>query len=132
VKLLLDTHTFLWFAGRQQYALLPQATRDVLEDGANSLFLSYASIWELAIKVSIGKLQLSEPVADLVRFQQTQTGLQLLPYQLHQLDLLERLPFHHNDPFDRMLIAQALAEGMTVVGVDAAFDRYGVNRLWLT
>ena len=71
MNLLLDTHTFLWFAGRQQYALLPQPTRDVLEDGDNALFLSYASIWELAIKVSIGKMQLTESVADLVRFQQT-------------------------------------------------------------
>lgn len=63
MNLLLDTHTFLWFAGRQQSALLPQATRDVLEDGTNTLFLSLASIWELAIKVSIGKLQLTEPAA---------------------------------------------------------------------
>ena len=132
MKLLIDTHTFLWFAGRQQYALLPQPTRDVLEDGDNALFLSYASIWELAIKVSIGKMQLTESVADLVRFQQTRVGLQLLPCELGHFDLIEHLPFHHKDPFDRLLIAQAQVEGLTIVGVDAAFDSYGVNRLWLT
>ncbi|HEX4948432.1 MAG TPA: type II toxin-antitoxin system VapC family toxin [Blastocatellia bacterium] len=132
MKLLLDTHTFLWFAGRQQYALLPQATKDLLEDQANILFLSYASIWELAIKVSIGKMQLTESVADLVRFQQAKIGLQLLPLQLAHLDLIEHLPFHHKDPFDRLLIAQAQVEGLIVVGVDAAFDAYGVNRLWLS
>ena len=132
MNLLLDTHTFLWFAGRQQYALLPQATKDVLEDGANTLYLSYASTWEIAIKVSIGKMQLTEPIADLVRFQQAKIDLHLLPFKLDHLDLIERLPFHHKDPFDRLLIAQTLVEGFTVVSIDAAFDAYGVNRIWLT
>jgi PIN domain nuclease of toxin-antitoxin system len=132
VKLLLDTHTFLWFAGRQQAALLPQATREVLEDGTHDLFLSLASVWELAIKVSIGKMQLTEPVADLVRFHQSNSGIQLQPITIAHLDLIERLPFHHKDPFDRLLIAQSLVENLTVVSIDAAFDRYGVNRLWLT
>lgn len=132
MKLLLDTHTFLWFADRQQYALLPQPTKDLLEDQAHTLYLSYASAWEIAIKVSIGKMTLTESVADLIRFQQSKIDLQLLPFELAHLDLIERLPFHHNDPFDRMLIAQAQIEGMTVVGVDAAFDRYGIQRLWLT
>lgn len=131
MNLLLDTHTFLWFAGRQQYALLPQPTRDVLEDGANTLFLSYASVWELAIKVSIGKMQLTEPVADLVRFQQATLGIQLLPCSLAHFDLVERMPFHHKDPFDRLLIAQTLVEGFSIVSIDAAFDAYGVNRIWL-
>ena len=132
MNLLLDTHTFLWFAGRQQYALLPTATRDVLEDRANTLSLSYASVWEIAIKISVGKLQLTEPVTDLVRFQQAKIDLQLLPFKIDHLDLVERLPFHHKDPFDRLLIVQAQVEGFTVVSIDAAFDRYGVNRLWLT
>jgi PIN domain nuclease of toxin-antitoxin system len=122
VNLLLDTHAFLWFAGRQQSALLPQATRDVLEDGANTLFLSLASIWELAIKVSIGKMQLAEPVADLVRFHQINSGIQLQPIAVSHLDLIERLPFHHKDPFDRLLIAQSLVENLPVVSIDAAFD----------
>lgn len=132
MNLLLDTHTFLWFAGRQQSTLLPVATREVLEDGANTLLLSLASIWELAIKVSIGKMQLTESVADLVRFHQINSGIQLQPIAITHLDLIERLPFHHKDPFDRLLIAQSLVENLAIVSIDAAFDRYGVNRLWLT
>ena len=132
MKLLLDTHSFLWAAGRQQFALLPQATKDVLEDGTNTLLLSVASIWELAIKASLGKLQLSESVADLVRFQQANSGIQLLPITLTHIELVETLPFHHKDPFDRLLIAQAQAENLTIVSIDAAFDPYGVKRLWLT
>ena len=131
MNLLLDTHTFLWFAGRQQYTLLPDATREILEDENNSLFLSYASIWELTIKVSIGKMKLTETISDLVIFQQTRIDLHLLPFQLKHFDLIERLPFHHKDPFDRLLIAQAQVEGLTIVGIDAVFDQYGVNRIWL-
>lgn len=132
MRLLLDTHTFLWFAGRQQYVNLPPATSEILEDNTNLLFLSYASVWELSIKASIGKLQLTESVADLVRFQQARTRLQLLPLELDHLELFERLPFHHKDPFDRLLIAQAQAENLTIIGIDTAFDSYGVKRLWLT
>jgi PIN domain nuclease of toxin-antitoxin system len=132
VKLLLDTHTFLWATGRQQFALLPQATKEVLEDGTNTLLLSVASIWELAIKISIGKLQLRESVSDLVRFQQANSSIQLLAITLAHIELIETMPFHHKDPFDRLLIAQAQVENLTVVSVDSAFDPYGVKRLWLT
>lgn len=132
MNLLLDTHTFLWVAGRQQFALLPQATKEVLEDGANTLWLSLASVWELAIKVSTGKLQLKEPVTDLIQFQQNHSGIRLLPISLAHLALIETLPFHHKDPFDRLLIAQAQAENMRIVSVDTAFDLYSVSRLWLT
>lgn len=131
MNLLLDTHTFLWFAGRQQYTLLPGATREILEDESNSLFLSYASIWELTIKVSIGKMKLTETISELVQFQQARIDLHLIPFHLKHFDLIETLPFHHKDPFDRLLIAQAQVEGLTIVGVDAVFDQYGVKRIWL-
>jgi PIN domain nuclease of toxin-antitoxin system len=75
---------------------------------------------------------LKEPVVDLVQFQQNRSGIRLLPITLSHLELIETLPFHHKDPFDRLLIAQAQAENLLVVSVDAAFDPYGVNRLWLT
>lgn len=132
MNLLLDTHTFLWVAGRQQFALLPQATKEMLEDGANTLWLSLASVWELSIKVSTGKLQLKEPVTDLVQFQQSQSGIRLLPITLAHLELIETLPFHHKDPFDRLLIAQAQAENLTVISIDSTFDLYGIKRLRLT
>lgn len=68
MKLLMDTHTFLWFAGQQQSANLPQATKDLLEDGSNEVFLSLASAWELGIKISIGKITLTEPLSRLIQF----------------------------------------------------------------
>lgn len=83
-------------------------------------------------QVSIGKMQLTEPVADLVRFQQINNDLQLQPITIAQLDLIERLPIHHKDPFDRLLIAQAQVEHLTLVSIDPAFDSYGIDRLWLT
>ena len=98
----------------------------------NRLFLSYVSPWETAIKVSIGKLNLPEPIGRIVQTEIINNGINLLDVKLAHLDLIERLPFHHKDPFDRLLIAQAQVEGLTIVGIDEVFDQYGVNRLWLT
>jgi PIN domain nuclease of toxin-antitoxin system len=130
MKLLLDTHTFIWFVFNAPD--LPLPTRELLEDQASELYFSHASVWEMAIKVSIGKLHFSTKVTDLVTVQAQKDDILLLPIKLPHLELIESLPLHHKDPFDRLLIAQAQVEGLTVVGVDAAFDRYGVNRLWLT
>lgn len=132
MKLLLDTQAFLWFAGQQQSAKLPAATRQLLEDSNNILLLSLASVWEMAIKASTGKLELAEPVGQLVRFQMRANDIQLLPITLPQLDLIETLPLHHKDPFDRLLIAQAQVEQLPIVSVDPALDDYGVKRIWLT
>jgi PIN domain nuclease of toxin-antitoxin system len=129
MKLLLDTHTFIWFVFNAPE--MPAATRDLLEDAASELYFSHASVWEMAIKVSIGKLSFSTKVTDLVSHQAQQDDIQLLPTRLAHLELIETMPLHHKDPFDRLLIAQAQVENLTVVGVDAAFDPYGVKRLWL-
>lgn len=131
MNLLLDTHTLLWFAVARLGNNLPQPTRELLEEQSNNLYLSCASPWEAAIKVSIGKLQLPQPIQQIVQTEITNNGLTLLDIKLAHLDLIERLPFHHKDPFDRLLIAQAQVEGLTIVSIDAAFDAYGVNRLWL-
>ncbi len=85
----------------------------------------------MAIKVSIGKLNFSTKVTELVVAQTQKDDIQLLPIKLSHLELIESLPLHHKDPFDRLLIAQAQAEKLTVVSIDAAFDPYGVHRLWL-
>lgn len=132
MNLLLDTHTFLWFADQQQSANLPLATKGLIEDQQNSVFLSLASAWELAIKVSIGKITLSEPVRALIEFHVTTNDIRLLPLSLPHIDLLEKMPFHHKDPFDRLLIAQAKVESLALVSADKLFDSYGVNRLWPT
>ena len=128
MKLLLDTHTFIWFVFNAPD--LPLPTRELLEDQASELYFSHASAWEMVIKVSLGKLHFSTKVADLVTAQTQKDNIQLLPIELPHLALIESLPLHHKDPFDRLLIAQAQVEGLTVVGVDAAFDAYGVSRLW--
>ncbi len=132
MKLLLDTHTFLWFVVAKFNQFLPQPTKDLLEDGTNELYLSVASVWETAIKVSIGKLNLPQPMAQIVEAQVQNNSVSLLPITLAQLDLIEVMPFHHKDPFDRLLIAQSQAENTPLVSIDAAFDAYGVNRIWLT
>lgn len=132
MNLLLDTHTFLWFAIASLGGNLPEPTRELLEERSNRLYLSCVSPWEAAIKISIGKLQLPQPIRQIVQTEIRDNGLILLDIKLAHLDLIERLPFHHKDPFDRLLIAQAQIEGFVIVSVDAAFDAYAANRLWLT
>lgn len=131
MNLLLDTHTFLWFsvAGLEQD--LPEATRDLLEDPSHSLYVSPVSIWETAIKVSIGKLNLPMRIVQIFELQAQVNNIQLLSLKLLHLDLIETLPVHHKDPFDRLLAAQALTEQFHFVSTDGIFDQYGVQRLWL-
>ena len=131
MKILLDTHAFLWFAEENVSSLLPVPTKDLLEDGANDLYLSLASVWEVAIKVSIGKLRLPEPIVNIVNFQTKRNGIRILQTKLEHLDVVETLPLHHKDPFDRLLVAQAQVEGLFVVSIDPALDLYGINRIWL-
>jgi PIN domain nuclease of toxin-antitoxin system len=130
MRLLLDTHTFIWFVYNAQD--LPDKTRELLEDDSTELNLSLASVWEMAIKVSIGKLQLGEKVTDLVANQMTKDEIELLPINLPHLNLIETLPLLHKDPFDRLLIAQSQVENIAIVSIDEAFDSYRVNRIWLT
>lgn len=128
MRLLLDTHTFLWFiAGSKS---LSQNARDLIEDVANEKFVSAASIWEIAIKHSIGKLPLAAPFRTLIPQQLALNGFDLLPITVSQLSLLVALPFHHRDPFDRLLIARSLVDNLFLVSTDAKFDAYGVQRLW--
>jgi PIN domain nuclease of toxin-antitoxin system len=128
MRLLLDTHVFLWFI--MGSANLSTGARTVIEDEANESFLSVASLWEMAIKVSLGKLTLSAPLDALIPQQLGLNGIELLGIQIAHASVVSALPFHHRDPFDRLLIAQAIVEGMPVISADAAFDTYPVKRLW--
>jgi PIN domain nuclease of toxin-antitoxin system len=128
VNLLLDTHTFLWFC--QDDRALSKTARTTIEDPANSKFVSVASCWELAIKAGLGKLNLGEPSATYIPNALARTGIQLLPIDLSHATAVESLPLHHKDPFDRMLIAQAMIEAMPIVSKDPVFDLYGVTRMW--
>lgn len=128
MRLLLDTHTFLWFVGDDDK--LSATARLLIEDGDNEVMVSLASIWEIAIKVSIGKLLLAEPVESFVNAQIERNDLQLLPIHLSHAIKVATLPFHHRDPFDRLLVAQGLVEQLPIVGADNVFNDYGIRRIW--
>lgn len=128
MKLLLDTHTFLWFI--EGSLNLSDVARNLIEDQANQRFLSVASLWEMSIKVSIGKLELGMTFAELVEREVYGNAIELLEIQPEHLDELAKLPFHHKDPFDRLMIAQSLAEKISIVTKDSAFGSYPVTLLW--
>ena len=128
MKLLLDTHAFLWFVWDDP--LLSAAAKALIEDPANRKLVSVASAWEIAIKAGVGKLSLDAPVSVFVPRELAANGFGLLEIALAHATAVEALPMHHRDPFDRLLVAQVVAEGLTLVSADAAFDPYGVTRLW--
>jgi PIN domain nuclease of toxin-antitoxin system len=124
MRLLLDTNVVLWaLAGS---ARVPAAVRDAICDPANEVLVSVISAWEMAIKRSMGKLPVPADLASWLPQQLAHDGYALLDAKLQHVLAVERLPRHHGDPFDRLLIAQAQVEGLTIVTGDAMFDRYGV------
>ena len=128
MNLLLDTQALLWYL-RNDSRLSPDA-RGAIEGPGNLKFVSVVSGWEIAIKTSLGKLRLTLPFKELFPSHVEAQGFQILPVQSRHLHPLVDMPRHHGDPFDRLLVAQALMEDFTVVGNDAAFDAYGVRRIW--
>jgi PIN domain nuclease of toxin-antitoxin system len=128
MKVLIDTHTFLWLI--EDHPHLSTAARSIFADSANEVFLSIASVWEMAIKVSLNKLQLNASFEHFITQNVPKNNVQLLPVTLPHLVQVSALPFHHRDPFDRLIIAQSIVENIPIVGVDAAFDAYPITRLW--
>ncbi len=127
MRLLLDTHAFLWFIDDDPR--LSAKAKSLIESDAD-LLLSAASLWEIAIKVSLGKLTLAQPFASFLPEQLTKNAVEILPISLAHLGAVAALPFHHRDPFDRLLIAQAMVEQTAIVSADASFDAYSARRLW--
>ena len=128
MRQLIDTHTFLWFVwdnGRLSDGVVAK-----IEDPANETLLSMASAWEIAIKVSIGKLTLTQPLDQFLPRQLDRNGIALLPVSLSDVCRVSSLPFHHRDPFDRMIAAQCLGGGIPLFSGDPVFDAYGVQRYW--
>lgn len=127
MKLLVDTHAFLWFMAGD--ARLSASARDALEDDDAEWWVSAASVWEMTIKWSLGRLTLpgtaDEYIADKV-----QSGLRVLSIDWMHAAAVARLPFHHRDPFDRLLIVQAQTERLAVVTADPVFAKYGVEVVW--
>jgi PIN domain nuclease of toxin-antitoxin system len=128
VKFLLDTHTFLWL--ESDPAQLSATAAATLADPNNIPLLSYASVWEIQIKVQIGKLQITTPLTTYIQAQQQTNQLVLLPIELRHIFALDRLPLHHRDPFDRLLIAQSLSEGIPILSRDSMFSRYPLKVIW--
>jgi PIN domain nuclease of toxin-antitoxin system len=126
--LLLDTHTLLWFIGNDPR--LSSTAKALIEDPGNRVFVSIVSCWEIAIKAGRGKMKFSEPSRTLLERELPANDLELLPITLEHATEVESLPPHHKDPFDRLLIAQAIIEGIPILGVDAVFDAYPVQRIW--
>ena len=128
MRLLLDTHAFIWLDEASEK--LSDKALTACRDTSNTLHLSLASIWEMQIKIQTGKLTLQEPLGQLIRRHQSQNGLTLETIVLPDILHLETLPFHHRDPFDRMIIAQTMQRGFHVVTVDEKFAAYGVPLFW--
>lgn len=128
MKVLLDTHVFLWYALGDNHLSSP--ARALIDDPANDKFVSPATYWELAIKISVGKYRLHQPYEDFLRDNIDGNGFVILPIHWRHTARLTNMAYHHRDPFDRPLIAQALAESMAIVSADPVLDPYGIQRLW--
>lgn len=125
---LLDTHTFLWFINDDP--LLSASAKTLIEAPENIIYLSVASVWEMAIKVSLGKLEISSPFTNFVEEQLHENSIALLDVKITHTGIVTSLPFYHRDPFDKLIIAQSQSENFPIIGKDEIFDAYGINRRW--
>lgn len=124
---LLDTHAFLWYLADDPQ--LPAYAKACIENPNHEIYVSIASFWEITIKHALGKLRLKTPIVEIHAVTQQQE-ITILPITIQHLVRLQTLPFHHRDPFDRLLIAQSLAEGLDLLSGDRAFAVYPVQCLW--
>ena len=128
MKILLDTHAFLWFV--MDSPKISKRATSLIESTENEVYLSVASVWEMAIKVSIGQLRIDESFEDFIMPELKSNQFSLLNIEVRHLGKIVNLPFHHRDPFDRLLAAQSLTMNMPILSRDTAFDLYDVERLW--
>ncbi len=128
MRVLLDTHAFIWWARND--AALSRRARATIAGGANECLFSIASAWEIAIKVSLGKLPVSGRLDQVIPEQLAANGISMLPIEIAHVARVSTLPFQHRDPFDRLLAAQALEEKIAIVSADEVFESYRVKRIW--
>jgi PIN domain nuclease of toxin-antitoxin system len=128
MKLLLDTHVLIWWS--LDSAKLTKKIYELLTDPDNTLVVSIASIWEMQVKVQLGKLDLDKKVSELIAHQQQVNNLGILQIDPVHVYALENLPNEHRDPFDRIIIAQSIVEAIPLLSADKVFDRYPVERIW--
>ena len=128
MKLLFDTHAFIWWDSAP--ANLPASVLALCQDPANILLLSVVSAWEMQIKSHLGKLKFASPLGEIFAGQQQANNIEILPITLDHVLNLETLPDHHKDPFDRLLVAQALAEDARLISDDPMIQQYPVKLAW--
>ena len=128
MKVLLDTHTFIWWDSEPEK--LSSTVLTLCRDRTNILLLSMASVWEMQIKLQLGKLKLNLPLAEIIENQRQTNNIEILPIGLTHVLALDSLPSHHKDPFDRLLIAQANVEDTILVSRDPVFTHYPVEVVW--
>ena len=128
MELILDTHTFIWFVNGDKN-LTTKAREAIEEYPSNFSYISIASLWEMAIKISLDKLEIRYPFEQILT-QLYENGFEILPITFEHVLVVSELPFHHRDPFDRLIVAQAMTEKMTIISKDESFDDYEVKRLW--
>ena len=125
---LLDTHAFIWFIeGNEDLSI---AAREAIEDPEHQRFLSIASLWEMSIKASLGKLQVTRPISQLIKKHVEGNDIQVLSINGKHLDAMIDLPMHHRDPFDRLMLAQSTVEDLVLISRDGYFKSYDVDVLW--
>lgn len=131
MQLLIDTHVLIWFLEGSN--LLAASSRQIIASPANNVFVSIASIWEIAIKISVGKLILAKPLADVIK-QIAAENIEILPISPEHALQVSTLPFHHRDPFDRIIVSQAIVENIDFISTDTIFDDYlkglPIKRIW--
>ncbi len=127
-SMLLDTHTMLWFFWDDPRLSAP--AKELVKNADNRKLVSIASCWEIAIKVGLGKLELGEPSLSFLSREIARNNFELPPISLDHATAVEGLAAHHRDPFDRLLIAQAIVKRVSLVSADSVFDQYGVSRSW--
>ena len=127
MRLLLDTHAFIWFVDNDKK--LPNNAKIQIENPNNTIFISIASLWEIAIKISLEKLDVSVSIEEMVNLIY-ENGFEILLILPENIIMISSLDFHHRDPFDRIIITQGLHEQIKIVGKDRVFDKYGIKRIW--
>lgn len=128
MRVLIDTHAMYWYV--EGDPKLSKAARAAIQDATNDVLISPASYWEMAIKLSLGKWKLHRPYEEFIDIVMNRYGFQVLPILPAHTARLIAMPFHHRDPFDRLLAAQTLVENVSIVSDDGVFDAYGVTRIW--
>ena len=128
MRVLLDTHALLWFLLGD--AKLSPVAEELIRRPDNEVLVSPASYWEIAIKISLGKYCLPEPLAQFMTRELVRNRFNILPILPSHAERLVHLPFHHRDPFDRLIVAQALEDGLALVSADRILDLYAVPRIW--